>query len=133
MDIQRMFDSICAATREARKPYHLSLGALHDLCARYPEANVIVDGERGLGSEGSYRGYYEDISFQPTETPTPASGVLNACKRGLSNTYHGYKGGEYRYDRNTPTWLAFHGSCGPAIVSGEYRDGAIHLATRQVD
>lgn len=129
MDIQKMFDAICDATREARKPYHLSLGALHDLCAKHPEADVIVDGERGLADEGSYRGYYADIAFQPAGAPTPARDVLAACKRGLSRRYFGYKGGEYRYDRDAPTWLAFHGSCGPAIVSGEYRDGAIHLKT----
>lgn len=133
MDIQKMFDAISNAARDGRKPYHLSLGDLHDLCEAHPEALVVVDGEGGVGEENSYRGYYHDIAFFPAAEPTAASDVLNACKRGLADTYVGYKGGDFRYDRDTPTWYAYHGCCGPAIVAGEYRDGAIHLTTRDID
>jgi hypothetical protein len=133
MDFQKMLDTISETASAARKPCHLSLGALHDLCAEHPHAMVIVDGDGGLSAESSYRGYYDEIAFTPVSNPTSAKHVLTACRRGLSATYEGYKGGDYRYDRSTSTWLACYGSCGPAIVSGEYRDGAIHLTTRETD
>lgn len=132
MDMQRLMDAITTAGRESRKRYHLSLGQLHDLCGAFPEALVIVDGEHGLGTEHSYRGYYEDLCFEPAPDPVPSQDVFAACQRALSQTYEGYKGGDFRYAEDTSLWVAHYGCTGRALVAGEYRDGAIHLTTKEI-
>jgi hypothetical protein len=140
MDFQKLFDGVSASMRDARKPYHLSLGALRDLAAEAPEGTLFVvqddDGgiSGGIGNEHSYRGYYDDLALERISDPTTAADVLAMCERALSETYEGYKGGDFRYDEDTPLWLAFYGITGLAIVGvSKPADGVIGLVTKVVD
>ncbi len=132
MDIQKLFDVITKTARDSRRRYHITLGDLLSACEKNPSATVTVDGVAGLGKEGSYRGYYEDLAFALTSEASTAEEVAAACRRGLSETYEGYKGGDYRYDERTPLWLASYGNCGPAITSLEVTLDEIKLSTKDV-
>lgn len=132
MDYQKLFDALAMAGTEARKPYHLSLGALRDVCEANPKMIVRTEGGEGLGREHSYRGYYNELSFEP-DAPRKASEVLKACRRALEDTYTGYKGGDYRYDEDTSIWLAHHGCTGSAITGAKIEGNEIVLSIRDSD
>lgn len=117
MDFEKIFDGVSKALRDARKPYHLSLGALRDTAELFGNA-VFIIAEEGVGitNEHSYRGYYDDLAFERSSEPTSAVEVLAMCERALSETYGGYKGGDFTYGPDTPLWLAAYGCTGEAIV-----------------
>lgn len=69
-----------------------------------------------VGFEGphSYRGYYQDLAFEPACGITVGE-MLNAARSALGKTYCGYKGGEYTVDGYTTCWIAEYGCCGESV------------------
>jgi hypothetical protein len=49
----------------------------------------------GFNNPHSYRGYYEDLAFEPAKNITVGE-MLDCAKGALGKTYEGYKGGEYK-------------------------------------
>jgi hypothetical protein len=134
MDLQQIFDAMCEAGRNTRKGYHLTLGELRTSLAAYSDLTpVTVDRGGGVGREMSYRGYYDDLAFEPIDTPTTVADVSQACLRALSQEYTGYKGGEYRYGDDTPLWLASYGTTGAAIVGVVPVGDGLQLITKDTD
>lgn len=68
----------------------------------------------GFGKPHSYRGYYDELAFEPV-TNTTVGAMLEAAKSALNQTFQGYKGGDYVMDEWTPVWLAQYGHCGEGI------------------
>jgi hypothetical protein len=68
----------------------------------------------GLGKPHSYRGYYDQVAFEPVEDTTIGE-MLKHAESAIGPTFIGYKGGEYSYDRWTDAWLAQWGRCGDAL------------------
>lgn len=68
----------------------------------------------GFTAPHSYRGYYEDLAFEPCKDST-AQEMLNYAKEALGKTYEGYKGGEFKMHEFTECWLANYGRCGESI------------------
>lgn len=68
----------------------------------------------GFGHPHSYRGFYEDLAFEPV-TDTTVGDMLTAAKYALGKTFTGYKGGEFRMGAYTDVWLAHYGRCGETI------------------
>lgn len=132
-DFQKLFDAICKAGQAERSKFMLNIGDLMDACAANSSGKVIVDDKLGIGCENSYRGYYAELAFEPSDDPTRAVDVHAMCNRALTEAYEGYKGGTYRYSRDTPIWFAHYGCCGPAFIAITVRDGDIHLTTKEVD
>jgi hypothetical protein len=83
----------------------MTLGELIEfLAARDPQKVVPL----GFHKPHSYRGYYEDLAFEPCEQTTV--GAMLACaKEALGHTYTGYKGGEYTMEEWTKVWLSEYG------------------------
>lgn len=133
MDFQKMLDAICDAGRHERSKFMLNIGDLIDACVANPSGLVVVGGGWGLGKEHSYRGYYNELAFKPVSEPTASSEVHTMCQRALVDTYEGYKGGDYRYDRDTPIWFAAYGGTGSAFVGITVKECNIHLTTKDVD
>src|SRR5690606_4249490 len=69
----------------------------------------------------SYRGYYEELAFEPAQDMTVAQ-MLAAARRALGNTYEGYKGGHFTMGAGTPCWLATWGACGEELTRERLRD-----------
>ena len=71
----------------------------------------------GFAGAHSYRGYYEDLSFEPAENVTVAQ-MLAHAESALGHTFEGYKGGEYTMSRDTCVWVSNHGKASSTRVSG---------------
>lgn len=68
----------------------------------------------GLGEPMSYRGYYEQLAFEPAYDATVRDSVANA-RSAVGASYEGYKGGTYVMTVDTPVWLASYGTTGKSI------------------
>lgn len=62
----------------------------------------------GFCNPHSYRGYYDEVAFEPTTNVTVEQ-MLQSCNRALCDTFTGWKGGEYTYDNYTQCWLSHKG------------------------
>lgn len=76
----------------------------------------------GFTNPHSYRGYYDELAFEPAENVTVGS-MLSAAWSADGATYTGYKGGEYTMTSDTTCWIAYEGSVGgeeitPALLAG---------------
>ena len=89
-----------------------------------------VDGDmvvpHGFGNPHSYRGYYDQLAFEPEENVTVGQ-MLKDAQDSLGKTFEGYKGGDFTMDEYTDVWLAEYGSCGeglgPTLLSYMLREG----------
>lgn len=75
---------------------------------------------QGFNSPHSYRGYYDELAFEPARNVTVAD-MLKDARSALGNTYQGYKGGDYVMSDDTDCWLAHYGtaageSIGPLLL-----------------
>jgi len=75
-----------------------------------PEIKVPL----GLCNPHSYRGYYDQLAFEPTKGTTVAK-MLACAKGALGETFEGYKGGDFKMKGYTEVNLADYGNCGEEI------------------
>lgn len=68
----------------------------------------------GFSRPHSYRGYYEDLAFAPTEYVT-IQAMLNDAKSALGQTFFGWKGGEFAMSEYSRVWLAERGDTGETL------------------
>ncbi len=68
----------------------------------------------GLGSPHSYRGYYDQLAFEPLRDISIQQ-MLDEAKACLGETFTGYKGGEFTMCEETTVNVAHYGSCGEEI------------------
>lgn len=68
----------------------------------------------GFAGPHSYRGYYDQLAFEPAANVTVQS-MLDAAKSAMGRTFTGYKGGEFVMGEYTDCWLADYGCCGETI------------------
>ncbi len=83
----------------------MNIGQLKAYLEQFPVDRVC---RYGFGKPHSYRGYYEEVSFPPMDNVTVGN-MLNYIDWALSETFAGWKGGEYNYDLNTPVHFCFPG------------------------
>jgi hypothetical protein len=63
----------------------------------------------GFTNPHSYRGYYDELAFEPAANVTIGS-MLAAARSALGATYEGWKGGEYTMQGYTDCWLVEQGT-----------------------
>jgi hypothetical protein len=72
----------------------------------------------GFGAPHSYRGYYTDLSFEPSDTVLSVVELLAVARGCMGVVFEGYKGGDYVMGALTPVWLSHYGSAdGPRLMS----------------
>lgn len=71
----------------------------------------------GFGNPHSYRGFYDELAFEPLAGVTVGQ-MLADARRALGATYEGWKGGEYTMKGYTDCWLAEQGSTSPGETIG---------------
>lgn len=93
------------AEKDRLRPNSLNLGELiAALEAEDPTRTLPL----GFANPHSYRGYYDQLAFEPAENVTVGS-MLEAARSALGTTYQGWKGGDYEMSAWTECWLAFEG------------------------
>lgn len=74
----------------------------------------------GITHPHSYRGYYDELAFEPTEQEW-IEDVLSMARACVGVTFTGWKGGEFTMHEYTPVWLSNIGessqeSLGPTLL-----------------
>lgn len=122
----------------------MTLGELIDaLAAQDPSAPVRWDRERkhDYGTGGAYpgafaswRGDYADLTLQKSTAPQTVAQLLERARAADGRTFEGWKGGDYRMDRETPVWAENAGDCYNIGLFGvrRSRDGSVVLVTKKV-
>jgi len=87
---------------------------LQDLIDRLEDENPDQVVSVGFGNPHSYRGYYNELAFEPQKDVTVAE-MLEAAREARGSTYTGWKGGDFEMGKNTPVWLAERGRTGEKI------------------
>lgn len=88
----------------------MSLGSVIGALEAYERDGGDLDKVVAIGFKypHSYRGYYEQLAFEPA-TYVSLRSMLDCAREALGNTYEGYKGGSYTMHDYTETWLAEYG------------------------
>lgn len=101
----------------------LNLGELIDLLKRCPQKDLVKFdfGSTTPGQCDSYRGYYEDLALgfevDASDYPTVAE-LQETLTEAIGETFQGWKGGEYRMDRNSRLWVANCGQTSDTTIVG---------------
>ena len=94
--------------------------SLNELIEWLEAQNQTIVCPIGFHRPHSYRGYYEDVAFEPKADVTVAE-MLASAKSALGQTFYGWKGGEYECLGSERVWLAWQGctgeSIGPVLLS----------------
>lgn len=84
----------------------------------------------------SYRGWYEHLAMVPAKsTEVTVDYVLDLLRRAKSETFFGWKGGEYHMRGHTPLWVDCEGEAtrtklvGVREVRYQYEGGYVLLET----
>lgn len=84
----------------------MTLGALIQFLEKLDPKMVVPE---GFHRPHSYRGYYDELAFEPKPYVTVKE-MLKAAKSAVSETYRGYKGGDFTMTPSTTVWVANEGS-----------------------
>ena len=88
----------------------MTLGELIRALEKEPDRQLEV----GFGNPHSYRGWYEQLAFEPMEDTTVAA-MLREARGALGVTFTGWKGGEYQMSEHTDCHLAYMGRIGQEL------------------
>ena len=113
MNMQALFDGMCAQWQHERAETQMTLGKMSDSLEAMPEGAMVANLKNG----GSYRGYYIDFAFEQGEGIRPAAELLDECKSAMGQMFCGYKGGDYVMGALTPVWVADYGHTGKKLMA----------------
>lgn len=127
--LQALVDGLSAhAQAERANSDQLTLGRLIEKLQLLPADTPVA----GLGELDSYRGYYSDLAFAPTDKLTTAGELLERCRAAMGQVFTGYKGGDFVMGARTPLWVSDYGrSSGLKLMGFEPRDGALYPVTEE--
>lgn len=77
----------------------MNLQDFRDYIAKFPSGHNF---EYGISEPFSWRGLYAEVAFSIEKFPMKRETILNRIDMCLDRTFIGYKGGEFKYDWNTP-------------------------------
>ena len=89
---------------------------LGELIAALEEADQSLVVPDGFSRPHSYRGYYDQLAFEPARNVTVAH-MLSEAKSALGMTFEGYKGGDFVMRECTEVWIAEYGHSGGEQIS----------------
>jgi len=118
-DLQKQVDQMSKMFAEERSKYHLTLGELATLLEITPKYYTVnVDRGGSIGRAISYRGYYDDLAFEPSGDIKLVKDFSIEVKNCLGKTFEGYKGGDFKMHEKTPLWLSFYGDTTSIAIMG---------------
>lgn len=95
-------------TFDWNKHLYMNLGELVKILEKEDLKKVV---KFGFHRPHSYRGYYEDLAFEPKENVTVAE-MLRCAKSSLGKTFTGWKGGDFEMGEHTSVWISTIGNSG---------------------
>jgi hypothetical protein len=111
--MRSLLDGMSAQWQKDRAKSQMTLGdVIKTLEAMPGEATIEI-----LGELDSYRGYYDDLAFEPTPERRTVLAVLKECRAAMGKVFGGYKGGDYQMGEMTPIWVAEYGNTGMKLIS----------------
>lgn len=132
MDMQKLIELMSDSFKLERMENMMLLGELiKELEYLDPKLDLVVDVGGSIDEPHSYRGYYCDLSFNPSNDTKTVGEVLSLAKDALGKSYTGYKGGEYTMDKRTPIWYSNYGECGREIVGVSVTGGKAVIQTQE--
>lgn len=78
---------------------------IHWLSKQDPDTIV----PHGFGEPHSFRGYYDQLAFEPVEDARLGDMLSNA-ESALGKVFEGYRGGSYLMDEYTDCWISEYGT-----------------------
>ncbi len=87
---------------------------LGELITALEQADARLVVPSGFTNPHSYRGYYDELAFEPAANVTVAA-MLADARSALGATYQGYKGGDFTMREHTDCWLATWGGLGETL------------------
>lgn len=95
----------------------MTLGELIEALEAEPKDKLVF---HGFNNPHSYRGYYNDLAFEPAQDITVGE-MLEAARSAVGKTFTGYKGGDFKMDTYTDVWLSEDGyasgeTIGPTLL-----------------
>ncbi len=131
-NIQQFVDAMAAQWQMERSQKQVTLGELiASLKAADPSIPVTVNGGGSIAYPHSYRGYYSDIAFQPSNERATVAEVLAIVEPCLGQTFEGWKGGDFTMGKSTPVFVSWEGQTGMAMTTAGVRDGAFHITAEE--
>lgn len=127
--LQAMMDGMSAGWQRERAESQMTLGGLIEALKALPPDTPV----RGFGEPHSYRGYYSDLSFEPTQTEEPAVSLLMRARACMGMVFTGYKGGDFQMGERTPLFMAPYGGCGPRLMSLNTGSSPVTPVTKEED
>lgn len=121
---------------DAERVGQMTLGSLIDGLADLDGAMpIVIDRfDSAPGEFGSYRGYYEQIAFEPSGEFGTVAEFSKAAHAANGSTMEGYKGGDYIMHRDTMVWCSSYGLCsGLRLLMLTVVDGRAVLVTQSED
>jgi hypothetical protein len=86
-----------------------------DFCNQCP---VDIDSSRGDYAEPALAWGEQELDKTTGNWGTSVAGLRVLLKRAMTETFVGYKGGEYRYHKNSPLWVDNYGEWSATGVLG---------------
>lgn len=87
---------------------------LGELIARLEQHDPDKVVKHGFNNPHAYRGYYDDLAFEPAEN-VQVGYMLMIARECVDRTFGGWKGGEYTMKTYTDVWLAERGDTGEML------------------
>lgn len=127
---QDFVDGENARAQRQRAGQQMTLGGLIDALAQLPPDRAIA----GLCEPHSYRGYYCDVAFEPSDEARSVADVLAEARGCMGEIFIGYKGGDYTMGRNTPVWISLYGmASGMRLMGLDVEADPIRSVTAEED
>lgn len=125
--LQRLVDGMSEKWRQERSETGWTLGTLIAELKKLAPLAVV----RGFGGADSYRGYYSDLAFAPSNTERTVADLLQECEAALGAVFEGYKGGDFTMSDDTPVWISGYGECSSLRIVGiQSHEGVFLPVTR---
>jgi len=117
------------------EPYY-KLVTLEELCNTDAADDLPVirsDNGMSIGDLNSYRGYYDQLAFEPSKEIRTFGNVVDVAKSAIGKTFIGWKGGEFQMTKNTPLWVSAGGHVSHnAIVGIKIKRDKLVLVVKKV-
>ena len=103
------------------------------ICTRkVPEYSEQYINSVGIGDFYAYRGYYDNLSIEPSMTPTTAREVSEKARDASVLTSPATRGGLYKMTLGTPLWCSCYGTASNLYIDNiEIVNGEAIIYTRE--